>query len=314
MDNCNKLINKYLVTIGGWNQYSSSQCILIVSLVLASYLYTVYRLFQIKRENSVLIQTIATRTQSFESTLNELKESSGRMANQIRFISILLASISHDIQSPLRYVSLTASGIPDLLRTGQIDKTVQLGQIISDVSKTTSNLMEAMVDYIKIQIYGNTVKAETIFLRELIESKVKFFKAAAELTGTHISIKCSPETTVDSDYHLLSIILHNLLDNACKYTRRGLIVIDAHANQEGKTEINISNTGLGLSTKAVELINQDAGDSSEATPPREKRIFGLGLFIVKELVRFLNIKINVSQEDKTHFKLVFNGRYETDNS
>lgn len=314
MDNCNKLINKCLVTVGGWNQYSSSQSILIVSLVLAGYIYTVYRLFQIKGENTVLIETIATRTQSFESTLTEQKEYKDRMANQIRFISILLASITHDIQSPLRYVSLTASGIPDLLRTGQIDKTAQLGQIIYDVSKTTSNLMEDMVDYIKFQIYGSAVKVETIFLLELIDSKVKIFKAAAELTGTHISIKCSPETTVDSDYHLLSIILHNLLDNACKYTRRGFILIDACANQEGKTEINISNTGLGLSTKAVELINQDTGDSSVATPPREKRIFGLGLVIVKELARLLNIRINVSQEDKTHFKLVFSAGYETENS
>jgi signal transduction histidine kinase len=229
-------------------------------------------------------------------------------------MSLLLTSITHDILSPLRYVALTASSINDLVLSGQTGKAAHLGLMIADASNRTSNLLEDMLDYFKIQIYGNPLNIETICLRELIDSKVDMFKGAAEDNDTQIKVVCPTETMVATDYHLLSIIIHNLLDNTCKYTTGGVIVLDAHTNQEGKTELSITNTGTGLSEKMIEFINKHEEQMPEAkNTSDEKRISGLGLFIVKELVKLLAIQISVQQEDKTHFKLVFSSMLQAKN-
>lgn len=63
-----------------------------------------------------------------------------------------------------------------------------------------------------------------------------------------MSDRIPPTTQVCSDYQLLSIVVHNIIDNAVKYTNGGLVEFKVDEVENG-VELTISNSG---STMPVE--------------------------------------------------------------
>jgi signal transduction histidine kinase len=102
---------------------------------------------------------------------------------------------------------------------------------------------------------------------------------------------------------LLSIIIHNLIDNAAKYTKKGDISIYMRKRGDGKSELIISNTGSQLPEEVISMINH-SGLQNESSAANQ-RTSGIGLLIVKEIAGLIDVNIHVTQTDKTCFHLVF---------
>jgi signal transduction histidine kinase len=103
---------------------------------------------------------------------------------------------------------------------------------------------------------------------------------------------------------LLNVIIHNLLDNATKVTRKGSIRIFAQAiNNE--IQIIIEDTGPGMIPEIVDWCNDPdviKQEGNENTIP-----MGLGLLIVKELLASIDGKLRVESNPGkgTRMMLVF---------
>lgn len=112
------------------------------------------------------------------------------------------------------------------------------------------------------------------------------------------------DISVDSDEQLLSIIVHNLLDNASKYTYQGTISFSFRDNQDGK-ELIISNTGTGIPQDKIDFINDQQIAVSTDPIGINGRVDELGLLIVKEVAAMIQIQVSVSQTDMISFHLKF---------
>ena len=109
-----------------------------------------------------------------------------------------------------------------------------------------------------------------------------------------------------SDYQLLSIVVHNLIDNAAKYTHDGKIRIFSRIYGKDQIELVISNTGSGIPQEIVELFNQSkTTKNTDEHILNTKSLKGLGLLIVKDISELVGITIKVSQTDMTNFHLYF---------
>lgn len=84
------------------------------------------------------------------------------------------------------------------------------------------------------------------------------------------------------DYKKITHVVSNLLDNAIYYTREGKITV-FYGLIDDYLEINIKDTGLGLSKKDKERIFQKFSRGENATDLRPDGS-GLGLFIAKKIV------------------------------
>jgi signal transduction histidine kinase len=91
---------------------------------------------------------------------------------------------------------------------------------------------------------------------------------------------------------LLAIVVHNLLDNAVKYTRRGYVRLNASYDEE-KIYLRFIDTGIGMPVAVAAWINQFRNGVSvaERRPPSYD---GIGLVIVMELLQLINGNISVS--------------------
>lgn len=278
----------------------------VLTLILAVYFYVVYRLRKVTDENARLEGIISLRTLSLEGALSELQESKSQMSGQVHVMSRLLASISHDVQSPLHFIASASGDIPDLVRQGQLANISQLGTMISELSSKTNHLLEDLLDYVKIQVYGNSMHFEPINLKDLIDGKLELFKSVIARKGNHAVNEIADTIEVTSDYHLLCIVIHNLIDNAVKYSSQGEIRIYTETNDESAAELVISNPGNGISQKMIEMINATGEKRTPDQSLKNTKITGLGLLIVKELADLIGIKLMVKQTDRTSFHLIWN--------
>jgi signal transduction histidine kinase len=189
-----------------------------------------------------------------------------------------------------------------MIRKGQYDLVTEIGDVIANSSQNMSNLMKDLLDYTKANVYGKSLALEDVNLRKLTATKYEIFKNVIEQKNNRFVNEIPETVTVHTDLQLLAIIIHNLIDNATKFTRDGLIRVKAEQNEEG-LRLTVTNNGTPMPPEIVNLFNQE--NYRSATGTVSGRNTGLGLLIVREIAALIRVPIRVSQTDTTDFELYF---------
>uniref|UniRef100_A0AAU6WMK0 ATP-binding protein n=1 Tax=Chryseobacterium endophyticum TaxID=1854762 RepID=A0AAU6WMK0_9FLAO len=109
-----------------------------------------------------------------------------------------------------------------------------------------------------------------------------------------------PDAYLDINRNTLSVIIHNLLDNAVKFTKNGNISIDSEVTRN-TTVIIIKDNGTGMSPSQIEYYT-----SLHKNIDNEKLLlqkYGMGLHLVLQLAHILRATIEL--ENNTPSGVVF---------
>ena len=278
---------------------------IVIGLFAGVYFYNKFRLRQFVKENLNHENTIALRTRELNTTMNTLEDSKNELSKQVHVLSRLLTSMTHDIQSPLNFISITSSGIPRIIKDGQFAQVHEIGEMISDSSNRMSILLRDLLNYIKINVYGNRLQFEELGIYHLVEEKQKMFKNLLKQNEILFINEISRDVKVNCDLQMVSIMIHNLIDNAAKFTKKGVIRISAYRYENDRLEIVVSNTALGIPPEIIEMINTPVDEKINNNPDMPVRRAGLGLIIVKEVATLIGVKLKVTQTNVTSFHLLF---------
>ena len=290
-----------------WYQTWWAKILLIMVVAGVFYLYNSFRLRNISREKARLEEIVAKRTESLNRALQDVEGSKNEMSRQLHMLSRLLASMTHDIQSPLNYIMLTSGSIPAMIDNGELAVVSEIGQVISNSSRRMSDLLRGLLDYIKVHVYGNSIQFENVALSQLVENKYELFKTASEQKGNVFQNEVPSGLMVPSDPQMLAIMVHNLLDNAEKFTQNGTIRITASEDAGSGVVMHISNSGAGIPLHVIEIINTRNREEADDVVRPFGRKTGLGLLIVKEVAALIDVSLHVSsEEEQTCFTLHFN--------
>jgi len=287
--------------------YETWWAILLFILLLFAvvYMYNFFRLRNVIRKNQKLETLVQHRTNELSRAMSHLEDSREEMSKKIHVLSRLLTSMTHDIQSPLNFVGITSSNISPLIEAGRLPEVEKIGEMIADSSKRMSILLRDMLNYLRINVYGNRLKFEDIRLRPLAEEKLDMFRNMMDVNNTTFINNIPEEIEVNSDLQMVAIMIHNLVDNASKYTRNGTIEIYADIFEDHKVELVVANTDFGIPQHIVDMINAPTmEDKPDSATPTNKA--GLGLLIVKEVSIMIGVSLHITQTDQTRFHLVFN--------
>src|SRR5262245_58496824 len=95
-----------------------------------------------------------------------------------------------------------------------------------------------------------TLYLETFELRPMIETVTATVAALAKKNGNTLEIQCASDIgTIHSDLTKVRQILFNLLSNACKFTRNGVITLSAEREEVEADDcivLQVSDTGIGM--------------------------------------------------------------------
>lgn len=220
-----------------------------------------------------------------------------------------LLQMSHEIRTPFNII-LASLGLlkskTSTLHSAEIDELFALLENGSDrIIKTVNKILE--LSEIKSGYYE--VHPEQINLeKEVILKSIMNFKESVEKKNLRLVYnKTTDKNEISCDRFMIEQMFHELIDNAVKFTDKGVIRIKQFTNSEGKLTIGIEDTGIGISPEFLGRIFEPF--SQEYTGyTRKYEGTGLALALVKKYAELNNMSIAVQSTKNvgTEFTIVFN--------
>jgi signal transduction histidine kinase len=232
--------------------------------------------------------------------LGQLAESFNLMADELnqqeQTKRMFISSLSHDLRSPLTNIKGYTRGMLD--GTIEEDKKERYLKIVLNESDRLIKMINDLLDLSKMESGALVLNKTDFDLNEMIINVLDSFEQSIIEKRIKLTIDLSHDKIkAHGDYASIQRIVFNLLDNATKFVDMdGTISIRTELKGD-KYFVGISNTGRVLSPKELEAI-WDRFTKLDKSRGLEKTSSGLGLSIVKELVKAHHEKIEVySNED-----------------
>jgi|GEM_PF-6437305 len=239
-----------------------------------------------------------TYQKKLEHSLLEAKQ---RAEQQSRAKSAFLASMSHEVRTPLTSILGYLELIRREAKTGQTYLDNDQLEQIETIWKSGDQLRSLVNNVLSIERFESGFDridlATTDLNQVLLETKQTFALAAAiNSTSLVFSPHDSTPSAFNTDPVKLRQILHNIVGNATKFTIDGEIRI-ATSCVDKTFIILVKDTGIGISNKQLDSIREAIGttDISENLA----RGGGLGLVLCQHYVSQLGGELKIrSQLDK----------------
>jgi two-component system, sensor histidine kinase len=204
--------------------------------------------------------------------------------------SRFLATASHDLRQPLQTLALLNGTMRRLISDAELlEANSQQEQAIGAMSR----LLNALLDISKLE--SGTIKPEPTDFKVagLFEELNREFSRAAADKGLQLQIESSLHVA-HCDPSLVEQILRNLVSNAIKYTRRGLVRMRCLA-ESPVVRIEILDTGIGIPSDQIPFIFDEFYQVGVPTHSLRDG-YGLGLNIVQRIVNLLQLSLDVRSE------------------
>lgn len=220
----------------------------------------------------------------------------------------LLANVSHDLRTPLGAII----GYAEMLQANVFGTmTVEQVKAIREILDSANQLLTFVNNLIgQAQLEsGKVVTRERPFepatLVEAIRTAASYQAGRKNLTLTFEIDPALPETILGDDYWLQQV-LHNLVNNAIKFTKQGSVAVRFFRQDEQHWAMQVKDTGIGIPEEYHEKIFS-AFEQVDGTATRRIGGSGLGLSIVKQLTELMggSVLLESAAGQGTTFTVVF---------
>lgn len=207
----------------------------------------------------------------------------------------IFAIIGHDIRRPFMSLKGITQKVNYLIERQDFKRLNELSQEIEHEANSMSKTINNLLSWAVFQPNFTKSEAQKLNLYEATRDVFEQFEKLALAKNITFKQHISKEIYVSIAPSALSSIFRNLLDNALKFTEKGGN-IDVYTNiKKEHIEILVQDTGVGMNIHKVQQINMLKHTKSEVGTAGEKGT-GLGLYLVRELVKLNNGSIFVSSK------------------
>lgn len=230
--------------------------------------------------------------------MRELKQATtaARAANEAK--SRFIANVSREIRAPMNGILSTAQLLTE---TGMSRHQTECVEKITDSCNLILTVINDILDLSRIETGKLILNPQPIELRPLLENIAESEKGAIESKGLVFihdfrdtlphGILCDPDR--------IKQVLHNLLDNARRFTDKGEVGLHVacYENNDRRCRINFSvtDTGIGIPTEMQQAVFEPFVQV-DTNQRREGGGSGLGLTIARKLVQLMGGDIMIESE------------------
>jgi signal transduction histidine kinase len=192
-----------------------------------------------------------------------------------------LANVSHELRTPLTSIR----AFSEILQSYPNDEQTQQEflQIITTESERLTRLVNDVLDVTKIEAGQMDWREEDIDISALLEQSSRTFAPLFEQASLRFNQQFpSNLPAIRGDHDRLQQVVHNLLNNALKFTAEGSISMRAFV-LGAELFIKVTDTGIGIAPADQERVFdkfQQVGDTLTGKPKGT----GLGLTICRDIV------------------------------
>ena len=244
--------------------------------------------YMVREKRSLQLQTqLEQRVRELDG-LNKLKDKT-------------FAVLSHDLKSPINSVT---SLIP-LLTDEPVDMEIikhDLYNRLYPLNEVVDNLFRWAT--ISFKNWQPTIN-KPLDIYEIAQRNIDLLQFTAKAKNINIVNDVPQRTTIVANSDQVDIVIRNLLANAVKFTQVNGIILISGGIKNDKTEISVTDTGVGMSAAQLDDLFTAYQLTTYGTVGEKGT--GLGLLLCKEYVEANKGRIIVSSEEGkgTKFKIIF---------
>jgi signal transduction histidine kinase len=285
---CAAYLFGHSATAGGWSWTSPS-------LVRLPFLFTTAIFYGYLVERTRHESGRADRAEALSAqlarTVSEFKILYAKSQEAERIKTEVLATVSHELRTPLT----SLMGYVDLLLDNNYgavspEQRGALGRVRNS-SRILQHVIGRMLDASRIDFGHERLRCDEVTVGALFED------VCGDLTPRPgVAVQCGGAEDLPllrTDVDKLRSILRHLTENACQFTERGYVRLEARWDQRrDEIELAVTDTGIGIPPGELDSVF-DAfrrGANYEELPNAG---VGLGLYIVQRLVTRLGGEVGV---------------------
>ena len=202
-------------------------------------------------------------------------------------------NMTHEFKTPIATISLAADSIKNPKVMGNSESLLNFVKIIKDENSRMNSHVEKVLQMAMIDKGEYGAEIEDIDAMTIIEQAVGTIGIQVEKKGGELTF------LPNADNHIIRVdelhfsnIIHNLLDNAIKYSPKNPYITIATKNENDKLIIEVKDNGIGISSNDLKFIFEKFYRVSTGNIHNVKG-FGLGLSYVKKMTEIFGGKIEV---------------------
>jgi len=249
-------------------------------------------------ENSILaiVRDISEKKQSEAQIQNYTKElllAKEKAEKNDKLKSAFIDCIHHEIRTPMNSII----GYADMLKTDGLsfDKRKEYTEIIINRSTNLQQTINNILDISDIESGNAHLNTTSCDLNSLLNQLYSSFKSSLKLkSDAELLFTCEKgiktgHLNFQIDELKLKQIFVNLIDNAFKFTDKGIITFGFKRPQNGMITCFVSDTGIGIDPSRQDSIFEHYNQVNSLTNTNKSS--GLGLWICKGFVELMGGRI-----------------------
>lgn len=245
----------------------------------------------------VTYTTVAFQNLLFMDENKRAKAEAEKVERLNRAQNRFFSNMSHEIRTPIN----TILGLNEIiLRQGDISEEVAKdARSIEGAGKMLLTIINDILDMSKLESGNMDIVPVSYQIGDMLSEIVNMVWSRAESKGLRFKIDIDPSTPSElfGDEVRIKQILINILTNAIKYTKEGLVKLYVESDPMGDNEVimtfAVTDTGIGIKKEAIPHLF-DAFRRMDEEKNRNIEGTGLGLAIVKQLVDLMGGDITVN--------------------
>ena len=215
-------------------------------------------------------------------------------ANRVKdqFFSI----IAHDLRAPMTSFQNITQKVNFLNRKGRQEDVKALLSTVDKNADKLNNLLNNLLNWALVEQGVFPYEPENVNLQETVSEITHLFEETAQIKNIKIQQDISKNFNLYADKNAVSSILRNLINNAIKFSEEGDIITIKAVENNSQIQINVIDTGLGISAQKLSTIF-DLKTKKSALGTLGEKGSGLGLVLCKELVEMNKGNIKIESEE-----------------
>jgi signal transduction histidine kinase len=219
-----------------------------------------------------------------------------RAMNLSEMKSDFVSNVSHELRTPLASIRVFA----EFLRRGQAEspeKVRKYGEHIEAEGRRLSRLIDNILDFSRIESGAKVYEFSRTSLEDVVSATVETFRVRTRDAGFRIELE-TPEPALpplEMDADAIGQVLHNLLDNAVKYSGEAREIVVRVTRESDRAVCTVRDSGSGIPADEQKRIFERFHRVGTGLV-HDVKGSGLGLAIVRHVIEAHGGAVEVESE------------------
>ena len=260
--------------------------ILIVASALIAVIAVIFLFFLMKskKTNRLLNEKnikITETTEEVEHLNMDLVQRETQLMEANLTKDKFLSIISHDLKTPVSSFNNLAELVSEYYHDLSDEEKIEHLNSLKNSSRNVLKLLENLLVWSRVQDNNLKSHPENFNIKEIIMEEIKVCKESADNKKIKLNLISRADDFVFADKDMTKFIIRNLIANAIKFSYIDSEIKVIYKNENGKIEVSVSDSGIGISDEDKEkLFRIDVKHSTYGTS--NEKGTGLGLNLCKE--------------------------------